>query len=359
MMPGVDHAARRERVVGRLTELEAEAILVTRIPNVRYLSGFTGSNGQLLLTQSDGVFLTDSRYVEQARREAPDLRRAAYQGELAAIFAELARDAGVERVAFEAAGVTYRTYRKLAEVDVELVPTTDEVERLRWVKDPEELALIEAAQRITDEAFARIVAKLTEGRTEGEVAFDLEHSMRELGADAVAFDPIVAFGEQAAEPHHRPTDRPLRRGDVVKMDFGCTVDGYSSDMTRTVAFGDPATKLRDLHELVRRAQAAGTAALRPGMRGGEVDEAARAVIRDAGFGERFGHSLGHGIGLEVHEGPGLRHGSEDVLPEGTVVTVEPGVYVPELGGVRIEDMVVVTATGGRLLPASPRELLVV
>jgi Xaa-Pro aminopeptidase len=198
-----------------------------------------------------------------------------------------------------------------------------------------------------------------EGVTERDVALELEDAMRHGGADRVGFDTIVAFGENAAEPHHGPTDRPLSRGDVVKMDFGCVVDGYHSDMTRTVSFGDPDSRLREIHEVVRRAQEAGIAAVAAGARAGDVDEAARAVIRDAGYGERFGHSLGHGVGLEVHEGPGLRAGSDDEVPAGAVVTVEPGVYVPGLGGVRIEDMVEVTTEGRRPLPRSPHELVVI
>jgi Xaa-Pro aminopeptidase len=182
--------------------------------------------------------------------------------------------------------------------------------------------------------------------------------MRELGAERVGFDTIVAFGESAAEPHHGTSDRSLRRGDVVVMDFGCVVEGYHSDMTRMAAFGEPARELRELHDLVLRAQQAGIEATRAGVTGGQVDEVARAVIREAGHAERFGHSLGHGVGLEIHEGPTLRSGSGDALPQGAVVTVEPGVYVPGLGGVRIEDMVVVEDRGCRPLPRTPKELLV-
>ncbi|MGH2764521.1 MAG: M24 family metallopeptidase, partial [Actinomycetota bacterium] len=237
-------------------------------------------------------------------------------------------------------------------------PIEDDVERLRWAKDPGEIALVERAQRLTDEAFDRVIGKLSEGVTERQVAFELDLAMREMGAERVGFDTIVAFGENAAEPHHGPGDRALRRGDVVKMDFGCVADGYHSDMTRTVAFGEPDGRLRDIHAVVLEAQLAGIEAVRAGVTGAEADRAARSVIEGAGHGEHFGHSLGHGVGLEIHEGPTLRAGSEDVLPEGTVVTVEPGVYVPGLGGVRIEDMVVVEGSGCRPLPRTPRDLLV-
>jgi Xaa-Pro aminopeptidase len=357
----MDHGTRRERLASRLPALEVDALLITRLPNVRYLTGFTGSNGQLLLTASEALFFTDSRYEEQARRQVPDMVREIHpHAAFPAAFARAARDAGAERMGFEAEGVTYRTYELLKKADtIQLVPIRDQVEALRQAKDREEIRLIQRAQDLTDEAFERVLAKLVEGVTEREVALELEDAMRHGGADRVGFDTIVAFGENAAEPHHGPTDRPLSRGDVVKMDFGCVVDGYHSDMTRTVALGDPDPRLVEIHEVVRRAQEAGIASARAGARAGDIDEAARSVIRAGGHGERFGHSLGHGVGLEIHEGPGLRAGSDEQVPEGAVVTVEPGIYVPGLGGVRIEDMVEVTADGCRALPRSPRDLVVI
>jgi Xaa-Pro aminopeptidase len=334
-------------------------MLITRMPNLTYLTGFTGSNAQLLITETEAVFLTDSRYEEQARREVPDLRRITYYPEFVPMFGDVCNDLGAHRVAFEAAGVTYRLYQKLADAGtVELVPAGEVVERLRWVKEAEELSLIERAQDLTDEAYERTTAKLAPGMTEKEVALELEHAMREGGADGIAFDSIVAFGENAAEPHHRPNDRALATGEIVKLDFGCVVGGYHSDMTRTVAFGEPDPELREVHDVVLQAHRAGVEALRPGVTGGGADMAAREVIREAGYGDRFGHSLGHGVGLEVHEGPGLRRSSTDVIPQGSVVTVEPGIYLPGTGGIRIEDMVVVETDGARPLPRSPHELVV-
>ena len=355
----MDHSLRREHLLADLPELQVDALLITRLPNVRYLSGFTGSNGQLLITETEALFLTDPRYEEQARREVPDLRRETYYPEFVARLGEICLELGAPRVGFEAAGLTYKTYQKLAEAGaVEVVPMGEVVEPLRWVKDAEELSLIEQAQELTDHAYDLATAKLAEGMTEKEVALELEQAMRQAGAEGSAFDSIVAFGENAAEPHHRPNDRALSPGDVVKFDFGCVVEGYHSDMTRTVAFGEPPGELVEIHELVLRAQRAGVEALRPGVTGGTADKAAREVIREAGYGDRFGHSLGHGVGLEIHEGPGLRRESTDVIPEGAVVTVEPGVYLPGRGGVRIEDMVVVETDGARPLPRSPRELVV-
>jgi Xaa-Pro aminopeptidase len=354
----VDIQLRRDRIVARLSELAIDALLVTRLPNVRYLTGFTGSNGQLLLFEGGGVFLTDGRYTEQARHEVPDLKRGSYQADFPGAFGQACRDAGVERIGFEAAGVTYKLFEQLSATDgVELKPIGEEVERLRWVKDRDEIRLIEEAQAVTDEAFGRILPKLSEGVTEKEVAIELEWAMRQSGGDGLAFDSIVAFGENAAEPHHHPTDRPLGHGDVVKMDFGALRAGYHSDMTRTVAFGGAPRELTDVYEIVRRAQQAGIDAVRAGIEGREADRASREIVEQAGYGDRFDHSLGHGVGLEIHEGPTLRKTSEDVLPEGAVVTVEPGIYLPDLGGVRIEDMVEVTADGCRVITESPKDFV--
>jgi Xaa-Pro aminopeptidase len=355
----VDHHLRRNRLAERLGELEVDAVVVTRLPNVRYLTGFTGSNGQVLVAPAAGVFFTDGRYTEQSRREAPDLERVTYARD----FADAVRDAcaarGVARLGFESAGVTFKGHAALAEKleGVELVPHSDEVERLRWVKDEEEMRLLEQAQEATDQAFEDILEKLAVGLSEREVAQELEHAMRRAGADGLSFETIVAFGENAAEPHHEPGHRTLEDGDVVKLDFGALWGGYHADMTRTVAFGNVASELQRIHAVVREAQQAGVDAVRAGIPGGEPDAAARAVIEAAGYGDRFTHSLGHGVGLEVHEGPNLRRDGTDVLPVGAVVTVEPGIYVPGLGGVRIEDSVEVTADGCRVIPTSAKDLI--
>jgi Xaa-Pro aminopeptidase len=358
----VDHHLRRNKLSARLPELEIDALLVTRLPNVRYLTGFTGSNGQALVT-SDGdgdVFMTDGRYTEQSRREVPDMRRETYLAEFATMFAKACRDAKVSRVGFETAGITYKLWEQLSATEgVSLVPVGPEIERLRWVKDRDEIALLDRAQAITDEAFDRIQAKLVEGITERDVALELEWAMRQAGAEGLSFDSIVAFGESAAEPHHHPSDRALKPGDVVKFDFGALYGGYHADMTRTIAFGEPPAEIREIHALVTHAQRAGIEAVRAGVVGREADAASRNVIAQAGRAEAFSHSLGHGVGLEIHEGPTLRAGSEDVLPVGAVVTVEPGVYIPGLGGVRIEDMVEITEDGGRVIGTSTRELVVV
>jgi len=353
----VDHQVRRARLAARLGELDVEALLITRPSNVRYLTGFTGSNGQLLMTPSAPVFFTDGRYTQQARHEVPDLDRVTYGTGLTEALAE--RSADVRRLGFEAHDVSVSSHAGFARAlgETELVATEHEVERLRWVKDQEELAELQAAQDATDRAFEEILELLAVGMSERGVARELERALFRAGADGLAFDPIVAFGEQASEPHHEPGNRLLREGDVIKLDFGGLVGGYHADMTRTVAFGAPAPELRKIHDVVRQAQEAGIDAVRAGVTGGEVDAVARSVIEDAGYGERFAHGLGHGVGLEIHEGPSLRRGGDDVLPAGAVVTVEPGIYIPSLGGVRIEDTVVVSDDGCRVLGSSTRELI--
>jgi Xaa-Pro aminopeptidase len=356
----MDFPGRRARLAARLNDIDIDAVLVTRLPNVRYLTGFTGSNGQLVLGADDGVFLTDGRYTEQSRHEVPDLERVTYSA-FPPAFADAVGKLGAQRIGFESAGLTYKLFRDLEDSSpegVELVPTEGEVERLRWIKEPEEIEMVARAQAITDDCFDRITAKLSEGMTEREVALEMELTMRQGGADGLAFDSIVAFGENAAEPHHHPTDRALQQGDVIKLDFGALYRGYHADMTRTVAFGEPSEELRAIHALVKAAQQAGIDAVRAGVAGGEPDAAARKVIADAGRGDAFTHSLGHGVGLEIHEGPTLRSKGDDELPVGAIVTVEPGVYLPGLGGVRIEDMVEVTADGCRPMPRSTRDLVV-
>ncbi len=364
----MDHGLRRERLAARLAELELDALVVTRLPNVRYLTGFTGSNAQVVVAREGGVFLTDGRYDTQAAHEVPDLERRIYLDERTGHLARACRDLGAVRVGFEREGLTYGGWQRLGEAlgealgGAELVPTGSVLEELRRVKDAGEIAWLGRAQEAADVAFEEVVlgGGLREGISERELALDVELAMRAAGADDRSFETILAFGEQAAEPHHEPSEREFRRGDVVKVDFGALAGGYHTDMTRTVAFGEPPARLREIRDVVAAAQQAGIDAVREGAALREVDLAARRVVEAAGLGERFSHGLGHGVGLEIHELPFLRRDApeDDVLVAGMVVTVEPGVYVPGLGGVRIEDMVEVTAGGGRVIPRSPRELLV-
>jgi Xaa-Pro aminopeptidase len=355
----VDHLTRRDRLAERCAELEVDALLVSKLANVRYLTGFTGSSAMALVGPAGSAFFTDGRYDEQSRHEVPDLPRAASMDDPAGAILDQARGLGVRRLGFERHAVTVAQLERWENrfEGIELSGVGEEVERLRWTKDAEELALLRAAQDATDGAFEDILEVLVVGITERQAAAQLELAMTRHGADAMSFDVIVAFGEHAAEPHHHPCHRALAEGDVIKMDFGALVAGYHTDMTRTVAFGEPVAELRKVHDLVAAAQQAGIDALRPGAPAADVDRAARSVIEDAGYGDRFSHGLGHGVGLEIHEGPSLRRNSDDVIPAGAVVTVEPGVYLPGLGGVRIEDVVAVSEDGPEPLGVATRELI--
>ncbi|MFI6596778.1 M24 family metallopeptidase [Nonomuraea sp. NPDC050536] len=331
----------------RLAELlEVPAILVTSPVNVRYLTGLDSSNAAVLV-RADGTakLATDSRYIEMTRDLGIETVEA---GNVAAELAE--PGAGIE-----AAHMTVAVYNGLGD---DLVPLEPLVERLRTVKDEDELELLRTACAITDAAFADVTGKITPGMTERAVAHLLEARMVELGADRPAFETIVAAGENGSIPHHSPTDRELRAGDLVTMDFGALYRGYHADMTRTVCLGEPAAWQRDLYELVATAQAAGRTALRPGAQACEVDAAARTVIGEAGQGENFRHGLGHGVGLEIHEEPFLGPSRTGRLEDRVPITVEPGVYLPGRGGVRIEDTLVTREGGPELLTKTTKELLV-
>lgn len=350
------HAARRAALRDSLGD--ADAALVTRLVNVRYLTGFTGSNGALLLTRDGGeVLATDGRYIEQSARQAPDVERAILPA-VATGLAERAVKDGVRRLGFESHDVTVDLHEALAKAGAELVSLKRGVEALRVRKDDEEIALLREACAVADRAFARLLPNVRAGRTEKEVARELEALMLEEGGDGPSFETIVASGPNSAVPHHRPTERVLAEGEFVKFDFGSVYRGYHSDMTRTVALAPLADWQRDVYDLVARAQAAGREALSVGASCGELDRVSREVIEAAGHGDDYTHSLGHGVGLEIHEAPTLRKGATDTLADRTPVTVEPGVYLTGRGGVRIEDTLVVREDGPELLTTTTKDLLV-
>jgi len=343
----------------RLDDLGVEALFVTRLVNVRYLTGFTGSNAQVLILPDRAVFYTDGRYTEQSRLETPDVERVTYGPTYRTALGVGLAGAGATRLGVEADHVTLAAHDKLrgSLPGIDLVPLDGAVEDLRRTKDDDERALIRQAQAATDAAFGDILERFAVGVSEQRIAWELERLLRDEGADGQAFAPIVAFGENAAEPHHHPGSRVLEEGDVITLDFGGVVGGYHADMTRTISFGSLNGELRKIHDIVREAQQAGVDAVRAGATGIDVDAVCRAVIDGAGYGERFVHPSGHGVGLEIHEAPWLGAVHGDRLPAGSVVTVEPGIYVPGLGGVRIEDMVEVAEDGGRVVGTSTRELI--
>jgi Xaa-Pro aminopeptidase len=355
----VDYEGRVARIRERLEDNDVDALLVTNLTNVRYLSGFSGTNGQVLVTGDGSVFLTDRRYAARASDIVRGGDVVVYPTRLTEVLVERLQAASVRTLGFEATTMTIASMDDLDEKldGVGLVATKDVVEDLRRVKEPAEVDLIRRAAEITAETFAWILDRLVVGVSERQIALDLEVHMREQGAEEVSFVPIVGSGPLSAHMHHAPSERTFEKGDFVILDFGCRVDGYCSDFTRTVTIGPASDEQRESYELVLRAQTAGIGAIRAGATGVEVDEAARAVIRDAGRVEQFGHGLGHGVGLDIHEAPTLRWTSEDTLQAGEVVTVEPGVYVVGSGGVRIEDCVVVTDDGAEVLGDAPKDIL--
>ena len=364
-MPEI-HAARRAAAVERLAAIGADAALITNLVNVRYLTGLASSNAAVLL-RADGpaVLATDSRYAGTAQRECADLEivveRAVEQ-----VLAGRAVAAGAVTVAFESQEMTVRRHAELLKsVDsgLRLVPTGTITEDLRAVKDESEIESIAAACAITGEAFTAVLDLIRPGVTERQIAIAIERAMVDIGAEAPAFDTIVASGPNGAVPHHVPGQRAIRAGDLITIDCGARVDGYHADMTRTMAVGSVAGWQREIYDLVAEAQAAGIAALAAGAVAGDVDAASRDLIAAAGHGEHFGHGLGHGVGLEIHEAPWIAPARAGTLQDRAVVTIEPGIYLPGEGGVRVEDTLVVRSDSGATAPAEPlttitRELLV-
>jgi len=354
--------SRAERLAGLLPDAGIDVLLVTDSFNVRYLTGFTGSNGIALVGADTRLFVTDFRYVEQAAEQVDPLfeRRRAAQELLESVGESLG--AGELRLGFEAAHMSVRAHARLRERlpdRIELVGVDGLIEGLRAVKEPGEVAAIRAAAALADEAFAELIAGGLTGHTERELATALEFEMRRRGATGPSFPPIVAGGPHGALPHGRPRDEPVRAGELVVVDWGALLDGYCSDCTRTLATGAISSEAADVYQLVLDAQLAAVEDVRPAAVGRDVDAVARAAITAAGHGEHFGHGLGHGVGLEVHEAPRLAQPSEAVLAPGNVVTVEPGVYLPGRFGVRIEDLVVVTEDGCDILTSISKGLIVV
>jgi Xaa-Pro aminopeptidase len=365
-MKPMDVGGRIPRLRTAFAEAGCDALLVTRLVNIRYLSGFTGSAALLLVRPDDLVFVTDGRYRDQS---AVELGQAGVDAHIrigltAGSQKEYLREetAGVARLGLEAQAVTWAQQRKFDGEwfpDAELVATEGLVEELRKVKDAGEIERMAEAARIADEALARVRHRLAEGPTEEEFALELDFEMRRGGATGPSFETIVASGPNGAKPHHRPSSRRIDAGELVVVDFGAIVDGYCSDMTRTLCVGEPASATaRRMVDVVAESQRAGVKAVRAGAEGKAVDEACREVIAEAGWAEAFLHSTGHGVGLEIHEDPRVASTSTDTLVVGHVVTVEPGVYLPEHGGVRIEDTMVVTDDGCTVLTNATKELAV-
>lgn len=355
----MNHEGRVARVKESLERNEIDALFITNLTNITYLTGFTGSNGQMLITPDKATFLNDPRYSARARDLVQSAEVEIYPSKLVDVLPRLLDDGRVKRLGFEAATMTVAgrdEYAKRLE-NTTLVPTVGVVEDLRRTKDADEIDRIRRAVAIGDEVFEAVLKELSPGKTEKEIGLWLEVQMRERGAEAVSFEPIVGSGPLAAHIHHSPSDRTMEKGDLVLLDFGSRFENYCSDMTRTVVLGPGTDEQHETYKLVLESQLAGTDAVAPGRKGPEVDGEARRVMEAAGRADQFQHGLGHGVGLDVHEAPRLHRISEDVLQPGDVVTVEPGVYVPGSGGVRIEDCVLVTEGGHETLTSAPKEEL--
>ena len=357
-----DRRAARLAALGQaLDEAHLDALLVTGMANVRYLTGFSGTNALLLVTAREAVFVTDPRYDVQAVEEVGSLARISVQAQSlwAGLWQHLAQLPAVHVVGFESAHLLHRDFQRLLESGArwQWRPTGELVERLRERKDPEELEALRAAAAIATGALERTLPMVRPGQTELEVAGILERCLREAGSEGFPFPTIVASGPRSALPHARSSARTVARGDFLLLDFGSVSSGYCADITRTVVLGRADERQREIHEVVRRAQALAADGVRGGMRGRDADALARDYIDRAGFGSRFQHGLGHGLGLEVHEAPRLSRQAEGELPTGAVVTIEPGVYEPGWGGVRIEDDVHLGADGPERLTHFTRELL--
>lgn len=351
-------STRIERVRECLAGQGLPALLVTGPDNIYYLAGFSGSAGALLITDTRRFLVSDFRYVQQAAEETPEWEFILAEGPIEASLASLFTDLQLAEVGFEAGHVTCAAYQALAgeQRPYALRATGDIVERVRIVKDSDEIARIREAVRITDEAYAHLTGLVRPGVTERELALEAEWFMRRHGAEAVAFPIIVAAGAHGALPHAQPGDRAVQPGDLVVVDMGARFAHYCADMTRTFAVAEATPIARDIYRICAEAQRAGVEGISAGISGREADRIVRDVIVAAGYGEQFGHGTGHGVGVEIHEAPRLSRLGEGTLPTGAVVTVEPGIYLPGVGGVRIEDLVIVREQGIEILTAAPKPM---
>lgn len=336
-----------------------DGYLVTSSANLRYLTNFTGTAGMAFITLDQAFFITDFRYTEQASEQVQGMTILQHQGDIVGEIIKLMDKESVNVLGFEDAFMTYAEYSIFEEViDAELAPASGLIEKLREQKDEGEIAIIQKACAIADEGFEHVLKMIRPGMTEIEVANQLDFFMRSLGATGTSFDTIVASGARSALPHGVASEKMIEQGDLITLDFGCVYQGYVSDITRTFAIGDPGQQLKDIYQIVLAAQQKVLEVAQAGVTGAQLDAVARDLITEAGYGEVFGHSTGHGIGLEIHEGPNVSRSNEVQLMTGNVITDEPGIYLAGLGGVRIEDDLVILAEGNRVLTHSPKELII-
>jgi Xaa-Pro aminopeptidase len=357
--PGIK---RLRKLQTSIAEKQLDAILISQPENLRYLSGFTGSSGWLLISEKKTILATDFRYVEQAKEESPDFEIIRAKRELSDWLPGLVSDLRWHKLGFEANCISYNTHHKLSEalkttqIDLALVPTTDIVEQLRSIKEPEELEFITKAAALIDIAWEQAKAIVHPGTTEKEVAWEIEKFLRQEDSEGIPFEIIVASGTNSALPHARPAEKIMRPGEPVLIDMGARINGYCSDLSRTLLLGETDKILREIYDIVLKAQITAIEGIESGMYAWQADQLARSVIEEAGYGDAFGHSLGHGVGLAVHELPTLGPSSSNSLADGMVFTIEPGIYLVGQGGVRIEDMVVLENGKARVLTKAKKDL---
>lgn len=348
-----------EKLRAQLKEDKIDALLVTNPYNRRYLTGFTGTAGVAIVSQEDAVFITDFRYTEQAEKEVEGFRIVQHTKTMIEEVAEQSKRMNVDTLGFEKEDMSYGLYELYNQhVTANLKPVAGLIEKLRIVKSAEEIAVLKQAAKIADDAFEHIIQYIRPGITELDVSNELEFFMRKQGATSSSFSIIVASGHRSALPHGVASSKVIESGDFVTLDYGALYNGYISDITRTVAVGEPSDQLKEIYAITLEAQERALREIKAGMTGIEADRIARDYITEHGYGEAFGHSTGHGIGLEVHEAPGLSFKSETVLEPNMVVTVEPGIYLPQIGGVRIEDDIIITENGNERLTFATKELLI-
>lgn len=339
--------------------LGIDGMMITNDQNRRYLTGFTGTAGVVLISQTEAKLITDFRYVDQAASQVENYEIVLYKGSIFEEIGKQADSAGITKLGFEENHVTYGLFNKYKEKnEAEMIPTAGVIEEFRMVKNNHEIQIIKQAAAIADAAFSHIINYIRPGLSEIDVNNELEDYMRKQGAVSSAFDIIIASGYRSALPHGVASDKIIEKGDMVTLDFGAYYQGYRSDITRTVAVGEPDQKLREIYDIVRKALSCGIKELRPDLSASDVDALPRESITAQGYGENFGHGAGHGIGLDIHEEPFFSKRSDKLIKPGMVVTIEPGIYIPGLGGVRIEDDLVVTNDGNEVLSQSSKELII-
>lgn len=349
---------RIDKLKTSLKTKHLEAIIVLSDYNRRYLSGFTGTSGALIITNEEKLLLTDFRYIEQATTQAADFKVIKQQGQLIESIKSTLEELNVQNVGFEGNLVSYDTYLQLSKSYISLISISGLIEKIREVKDEQEIANIRKAAQIVDDAYEYILTVAKAGMTELELKAKLESKMLELGSEGPSFNTIVASGVRGALPHGVASDKVINQGELITLDYGAYYNGYASDITRTFAIGEPDAQLKEIYQIVLQANLKGIEAAKKGMTGKELDAVARDFITEKGYGDAFGHSLGHGIGLDVHEGPNLSKKSESPLELNNCVTIEPGIYLDGIGGVRIEDDILITENGCERFTKSSKDLII-